>query len=108
MASGMETRQGQQVVSAGVDVTIDETSDSSKPLAAHTVGNSERNPSALSRALRGDSEADRRHAELGIPTWSGSAIWQALLQVLQPMIDPTFSKFSYSFAQVGVLHDAVL
>ena len=34
---------------------------------------------------------------LGIPTVVDRLIQQALLQVLQPLIDPTFSEFSYGF-----------
>ena len=46
--------------------------------------------------------------ELGIPTVLDRLIQQALLQVLQPMIDPTFSKFSYGFRPGRSAHDAVL
>lgn len=35
--------------------------------------------------------------ELGIPTVSDRLIQQALLQVLQPLIDPAFSEHSYGF-----------
>ena len=35
--------------------------------------------------------------ELGIPTCTDRLIQQALLQVLQPMIDPSFSESSYGF-----------
>src|SRR5262245_40561640 len=35
--------------------------------------------------------------ELGIPTVIDRLIQQALLQVLQPLIDPTFSEHSYGF-----------
>ena len=35
--------------------------------------------------------------ELGIPTVVDRLIQQALLQVLQPIIDPTFSEYSYGF-----------
>ncbi|MCY1310831.1 Group II intron-encoded protein LtrA [compost metagenome] len=35
-------------------------------------------------------------------------IQQALLQVLQPMLDPTFSKHSYGFRPGRRAHDAVL
>ncbi|EHX6838317.1 hypothetical protein LSD46_003784 [Salmonella enterica subsp. enterica serovar Schwarzengrund] len=38
--------------------------------------------------------------ELGIPTATDRLIQQALLQVLQPLIDPTFSEFSYGFRVV--------
>ena len=35
--------------------------------------------------------------ELGIPTATDRLIQQALLQVLQPLIDPSFSEHSYGF-----------
>ncbi|EFH7299914.1 group II intron reverse transcriptase/maturase [Escherichia coli] len=38
--------------------------------------------------------------ELDIPTVTDRLIQQALLQVLQPLIDPTFSEFSYGFRVV--------
>lgn len=34
-------------------------------------------------------------------------IQQALLQILQPLIDPTFSEFSYGFRPGRSIHDAV-
>lgn len=46
--------------------------------------------------------------ELGIPTVTNRLIQQALLQVLQPLIDPTFSEFSYGFRLGRSAHDAVL
>ena len=46
--------------------------------------------------------------ELGIPTVTDRLIQQALLQVLQPMLDPTFSKHSYGFRPGRRAHDAVL
>ena len=45
--------------------------------------------------------------ELGIPTVTDRLIQQALLQVLQPMIDPTFSNSSYGFRPGRSAHDAV-
>jgi group II intron reverse transcriptase/maturase len=45
---------------------------------------------------------------LGIPTVTDRLIQQALLQVLQPMIDPTFSESSYGFRPGRNAHDAVL
>lgn len=45
--------------------------------------------------------------ELGIPTVVDRLIQQALLQVLQPLIDPTFSEFSYGFRPGRSAHDAV-
>lgn len=45
---------------------------------------------------------------LGIPTVVDRLIQQALLQILQPLIDPTFSEFSYGFRPGRSAHDAVL
>ncbi|MBK5187646.1 MAG: group II intron reverse transcriptase/maturase [Gemmatimonadaceae bacterium] len=44
---------------------------------------------------------------LGIPTVFDRFIQQAVLQVLQPMIDPTFSESSYGFRPGRRAHDAV-
>lgn len=46
--------------------------------------------------------------ELGIPTVTDRLIQQALLQVLQPLIDPTFSESSYGFRPGRRAHSAVL
>jgi RNA-directed DNA polymerase len=46
--------------------------------------------------------------ELGIPTVLDRLIQQALLQVLQPRIDPSFSKHSYGFRPGRRAHDAVV
>ena len=46
--------------------------------------------------------------ELGIPTVLDRFIQQALLQVLQPRFDPTFSKHSFGFRPGRKAHDAVL
>jgi retron-type reverse transcriptase len=45
--------------------------------------------------------------ELGIPTVTDRLIQQALLQVLQRKIDPTFSEHSYGFRPGRRAHDAV-
>ncbi|WP_349255435.1 group II intron reverse transcriptase/maturase [Spectribacter acetivorans] len=45
--------------------------------------------------------------ELGIPTVVDRVIQQALLQVLQPRIDPTFSESSHGFRPGRRAHDAV-
>jgi group II intron reverse transcriptase/maturase len=45
--------------------------------------------------------------QLGIPTVLDRFIQQALLQVLQPKIDPTFSEHSYGFRPNRRAHDAV-
>jgi RNA-directed DNA polymerase len=44
---------------------------------------------------------------LGIPTVLDRFIQQALLQVLQPCFDPTFSEASYGFRPGRLAHDAV-
>ena len=46
--------------------------------------------------------------ELGIPTVVDRLIQQALLQVLQPIIDPTFSEHSHGFRPRRSAHGAVL
>ena len=46
--------------------------------------------------------------ELGIPTVVDRLIQQALLQVLQPRIDPTFSEHSHGFRPRRSAHGAVL
>lgn len=46
--------------------------------------------------------------ELGIPTVADRLIQQALLQVLQPLIDPTFSEHSHGFRPGRSAHGAVL
>lgn len=46
--------------------------------------------------------------ELGIPTVVDRLIQQALLQVLQPIIDPTFSTHSHGFRPGRSAHGAVL
>ena len=45
---------------------------------------------------------------LGVPTVTDRLIQQALLQVLQPILDPTFSEHSYGFQPGRRAHDAVL
>jgi RNA-directed DNA polymerase len=51
---------------------------------------------------------DGGQRELGIPTVLDRLIQQALLQVLQPIIDPTFSEYSYGFRPGRRAHDAVV
>jgi RNA-directed DNA polymerase len=45
--------------------------------------------------------------ELGIPTVLDRLVQQALLQVLQPMLDPSFSEHSFGFRPGRSAHDAV-
>jgi RNA-directed DNA polymerase len=51
---------------------------------------------------------DGGERELGLPTVTDRLIQQALLQVLQPRLDPTFSEYSYGFRPGRRAHDAVL
>ncbi|MBZ0179996.1 MAG: group II intron reverse transcriptase/maturase [Melioribacteraceae bacterium] len=51
---------------------------------------------------------DGGERELGIPTVTDRLIQQALLQVLQPILDPTFSEHSFGFRPGRRAHDAVL
>jgi RNA-directed DNA polymerase len=51
---------------------------------------------------------DGGERELGIPTVTDRLIQQALLQVLQPVLDPTFSEHSYGFRPGRRAHDAVV
>ncbi|MGF6923849.1 group II intron reverse transcriptase/maturase [Paraburkholderia sp. 40] len=51
---------------------------------------------------------DGGEREPGIPTVTDRLIQQALLQVLQPVLDPTFSEHSYGFRPGRRAHDAVL
>ncbi|KIS50002.1 group II intron reverse transcriptase/maturase [Burkholderia cepacia] len=51
---------------------------------------------------------DGGERELGIPTVTDRLIQQALLQVLQPVLDPGFSEHSYGFRPGRRAHDAVL
>lgn len=50
---------------------------------------------------------DGSQRELGIPTVTDRLIQQALLQVLQPLIDPAFSNHSHGFRPARGAHDAV-
>ena len=61
-------------------------------------------------AVRGVSipKPDGGVRELGIPTVVDRLIQQALLQVLQPRIDPTFSAHSHGFRPGRSAHGAVL
>ena len=51
---------------------------------------------------------DGGERELGIPTVTDRLIQQALLQVLQPVLDANFSEHSYGFRPGRRAHDAIL
>ena len=56
----------------------------------------------------GIPKPDGSERELGIPTVTDRLIQQALLQVLQPLIDPSFSEHSYGFRPGRRARGAVL
>lgn len=62
-------------------------------------------PSPVRKVLIPKPDCSQR--ELGIPTVLDRLIQQALLQVLQPLIDPSFSEHSHGFRPGRRAHDAV-
>jgi RNA-directed DNA polymerase len=96
--------------SAGVDgMSIEQTAEYLKtqwPRIREELLSGRYQPQAVRRVEIQKSGGGTR--ELGIPTVIDRLIQQSLLQVLQPLIDPTFSKFSYGFRPGRSAHDAVL
>ena len=95
---------------AGVDgLTIDETVEHLKtawPLIRRQLLAGEYRPAPVRRVLIPKPGGGER--KLGIPTVTDRVIQQALLQVLQPLLDPGFSEHSYGFRPGRNAHQAVL
>lgn len=96
--------------SAGVDGrTITETAEYLKtqwPTIREAILNGRYRPQPVRRVQIPKPGGGQR--ELGIPTVTDRLIQQALLQVLQPKVDPTFSESSYGFRPGRRAQDAVL
>jgi len=95
--------------SPGIDgMTVDELPDFLRenwPRLREQVLAGSYQPQAVQRQLIPKAGGGMR--ELGIPTVLDRFIQQALLQVLQPRFDPTFSEHSHGFRPGRRAHDAV-
>ena len=96
--------------SPGIDgMTVDELPDHLRAhwseLREHLLSGAYR-PSMVKEQLIPKGNGGMR--KLGIPTVLDRFIQQALLQVLQPIFDPTFSERSYGFRPGRRAHDAVV
>jgi RNA-directed DNA polymerase len=88
----------------GVDQLLPFLRENWEQIRAELLGGSYR-PSAVRRQEIPKSGGGVR--QLGIPTVLDRFIQQAILQVLQPIFDPTFSAHSYGFRPGRRAHDAV-
>ncbi len=96
--------------SPGIDgMTVDELPDHLRAhfteLREHLLSGAYR-PSMVKQQLIPKGNGEMR--KLGIPTVLDRFIQQALLQVLQPILDPKFSEYSYGFRPRRRAHDAVV
>jgi len=96
--------------SPGIDgMTVDELPDYLRAhwseLREHSLSGAY-GPSMVKQQLIPKGNGEMR--KLGIPTVLDRFIQQALLQVLQPILDPKFSEYSYGFRPRRRAHDAVV
>ena len=96
--------------SAGIDgMTVDELPDYLRvhwPVLREQLLTGTYRPALVRRQMIPKSGGGTR--ELGIPTVVDRFVQQAILQVLSPRFDPTFSEHSYGFRPRRSAHDAVV
>ena len=89
----------------GIEETIEHLKTAWPAIRAQLLAGTYR-PSPVRRVLIPKPDGGER--KLGIPTVTDRLIQQALLQVLQPLLDPSFSDHSYGFRPGRNAHQAVL